>query len=641
MEVEQLQVSEMAQVSPEVYDMIHSTTVSLKELSAITVSLEILWRREITNEHRQTSLLKSFRIGQRDSESVVQIPWKAVLPDLPSAIYDLVNKYVIVLRNSLSHWLTISAQYTSDFECWSEFLGKFADFVCDYDGAVHFRRTAERILRCDRVSDDMKFRIACAYYFEDDIRRLWPFVSKNMDIDSIDFRTHPHTYYWICRLSNKLDKISLTEGNVNIDEEMLNQYWGATEASLEYFWKGVSVENRMQKAVDVHCYDPQCFVRIILPKLDDQQLEEFVNERGHRLMFYLLRTYWNDERLVLKTWLYIRNVMNRSTFTKHVFMQGLLKDHHREVVDESDDGFDGISVVRNSFLYLCSEIWNNTPDNLKQSAIADLLSGSKLLERFQFDMWMPDNYCVTIQLNVELLLIILRCVSFAERNSFWHNCWHLLIAMVPGEDLQRIMNLCFENNERKMAKFKQHTMAISETVRELCVELLRKGKHFNYLIEFVSFMCPEKQTASDYKQLIVESYFLGQCYSGISNRSEKFIEFITDAYTTVDELSVDFKTQPMFSEVWANTLIKFIHEYVSTEEAVVQRKIRIAELVKEYLTINRHLLRSEEPRDKNVMFDFNKILLWCLGSEEEVEKFESMLQKQGLKASKCNLTFSF
>ncbi|XP_065223493.1 uncharacterized protein LOC135847736 isoform X3 [Planococcus citri] len=611
MEVQQHQGLEMAQVTSKLFDIFHPTPVSLKQLSAIAVSLEI-WRRKV-NEYRINGKLEKFSPWSLRKRNT----WiKDMLPDLPSTIYKTIEEVFSRFGQSFGFWQNNHCStkfcYKNSYE--NDVLEYFDDFVCDYDGSIHYARTAERMMHCEGFSSEMKFIVACMYFFEDEIRQIWPSVSANMNLYFFDFDECPQLYYWICRLTNKLDEIP-TQGSETVDERMFAECMPYITPSVEYFWNRVHPEKRMQIAIGY--LDGYDFVRFVLPKLDDEQLDKYINDGyGDDLctMFLNLRC---DEWIVLRTWFHIRNIIKESNFTNFIF----------RMVGNQDDDVDEF-YEQEKWEYLCCQIWNHTPLNLKQSVIRVFSSESRWFESIIIDNC--DDFC---EINVELLLLILQDASSKERSLFWCNNWSYVIVAVRCKNLQRVIELCFED-ANKITEFKQNIMINSRSVLLVCISLLQCAC-FEELNAFVSFVCTELQAARFLKQRILQSTFFDEDYGlegEIIGKIGDLNEFINDAFDNVD-LSTDFKNLLMSSSsvmktlskiiclerVSCETLITFIDTLVATEETVMQVKKSLIDSLKERLTTNAGARCHEHLRSDP---EFNLILSWCLGSSEGVDEFK-------------------
>ncbi|XP_065225103.1 uncharacterized protein LOC135848934 [Planococcus citri] len=599
MEVEQHQELEVAQVTSKVYDIIHPTPVSLKQLSAIAISLEI-WRRKV-NEYRTDGKLKEFDPCILRKETT----WmKTMLPDLPSTIYKTIEQVVSRFGYSLERWRFqhFSKGFFFQYSDENSVLEDFDDFSCDYDGSIHYVRTAEHMMRCERFDSEMKFIVACLYFFEDDIRRIWPSVTDNVNIDFIDFHKCPLLYFWTCRLENELHKIPRWDGRT-VDEIMFMSFMMPhNRPSVEYFWNRMPLENQMQRTVfHLDSYD---FVRFILPKLDDEQLDKYINDGygADRLYTMFLELHF-DEWVVLRTWFHIRNIIKESNFTRLIVRMF-------EINNNNDDEF----YEQEKWEYLCCQIWNHSLPTLKPCLIRVISSDSSWLQVFD-------------QINFELLLTILQDASLEERNLFLRNCWSALSKRVRRKNLQRVIELCFEN-EDEINQFKQNVVINSRDVLQYCAALL-EDSCFEELNAFVSFCCAELQAARNFKQRILQSAYLDQyCILTSDNFSRigDLNEFVNDAFDNVD-VSTEFENMLISSStfmlrLWylmfdrhvsSETIIKFITTLFSTEETVMRVKKSWIDSFKEQLTTKVHLFSDPE---------LYPTLLWCLGSNEAVEEFK-------------------
>ncbi|XP_065223035.1 uncharacterized protein LOC135847439 [Planococcus citri] len=504
----------MTEILPVIYDIAQPTPISLKELSAIAVSLEI-WCNRI-REYRMNGTIEKF-----DPLSWVNIPSKFVLPDLPSSIYDFIDEYLPRFGFSAFTWLTNHNR--SVFQLHrnhkNSILEVFDDFILDYNGTFNFARTAERMMYCDGLSEAEKFAIACTYFFEDDIRRIWPSVCERFDLNSIDFGDCPQLYYWICCLRNETNKIP-NQGNSSVDKVMLDHHMVANRPSLEYFWNRVSEENRMRKAIDTCKRDTKLLVTFVLSKLNSQQLDEFANTNGVLLILELLKKRNRGCWLVLPAWWYIRDRMNESTLEKLVV--NMLK------LEGVEFFYPYATIVPKIWLHHSSEIWNSVPPNLKPTIVKYILSDTTIFEQM---------FGLRSRRFVGFLLTIISCGTFEQRSAFWHNCWVHLIEGTRSQDLSQIMKLCFKNEE-EIAQFKDNILAESENVRLLCSDLLSFGM-LDELNDLVDFCWREVRIAKTFKKQLLRSTLVDKnnriivCL--IANNFEEFRVFIDDVVDNADE----------------------------------------------------------------------------------------------------------
>ncbi|XP_065224893.1 uncharacterized protein LOC135848797 [Planococcus citri] len=597
----------MAEITSDVFDIFHPTPVPLKDLSAIVISLEI-WRCEI-NKYRSSNTLKEFR------PSGELISLKTILiPDLPSAIYSTIEKYFERFRLSLSNWLSTHhlTLFSLRFDNVNCILKNFEDFVCDYDGTIDYEKTAERLMQCDQIEEHQKFMFACMYCFKDDIVRIWPALGlKRTDSTYVNYSIKSHFQYW-CSF---LERVS-TEVDPAIEGVIFRDFMPCCRRSSEYFWNRIPSENRVRETFRLFKDDLQSFVRYILPKLERLQLDEFLNAKAYELMYGLLRSSYCAEEFVLRTWsVYVKNSMSEVAFVD-LFVKILRREAASYCITSGKDCRD-----IDDFLDLCFEVWISAPKNLRRSVAREIASNEQLLK----------DTCVDIQLpppsrELKMLLAILSYATFEERNAFWLNCWPDLINKRRGEDLHKIMKLCFED-EDEIIQFKKNFMADNETVHRFCVSLLCE-LCFDRMNDFVSFIFPELQAARDFKQQLLQEVFFGYRHDirKIISKHEEFNQFISDAFNDID-LSKNFKNElvslPYLQQrlsfdallVPTEQLNGFIDTFVSVEQIRLQIKSGILDLLKERAS---DTVYNSKPY-------FNSVLSWCLGNDdEEVRMFKLM-----------------
>ncbi|XP_065224891.1 uncharacterized protein LOC135848795 isoform X2 [Planococcus citri] len=495
-------------------------------------------------------------------------------------------------------------------------LEYFEDFVCDYDGSIHYERTAERMMHCDRFDTDQKFLIACGYCFKDDIIRIYPFVEKNTFSKYDNFMEYSQLGYWILFAESD---VSLSRPDI---KDVLFDYIFRNRPSMEYFWNLIPLENRLEKAVDIFYRDLPSFVRFVLPKLDDQQLNEFLYDNGCELLYALLKKSCYYEEVILSTWIYVKNAMNEIDFTNLIVniiqceFAGVCVSSELDEDDHVEDDRDLDHVLQ-----LCFEIWNTAKENLIGSAVRRITSDVCLFEDV-FDV----NELPSTSNEFKFLLAVLSHATYEQRNAFWHNCWQYLITKTRVEVLHKIMRLCLRD-EDEIIQFKKNIMANDEEALDSFSTLLTLA-YFEELNQFAKFLLPEMQAARNFKQKILRLAFLndefGDSCIEIVKKPKEFDEFIKDAYDNVDH-STDFKNELMSSpsvqtrlsidalSVPIEQFIEFIDTFVSTERILLEVKTRMINFLKE---------EAADYKSKVPKSSFTSLLSWCLEGNEEVSKFE-------------------
>ncbi|XP_065224197.1 uncharacterized protein LOC135848258 isoform X3 [Planococcus citri] len=593
-------------------DATQPALITLQESSAITIARD-MWRYEM-NYYRTNDELEKF------NPEKLRISLKTTVPDLPTVIQNTIEKYFSIFRHSMENWLKEHYKRVLFFNYGHQnyILEEFDDFVYDYDNCtVDYLKTAERMMRCDRLSDTKKFKVACTYFFEDDIRRIWPSVRKEVGLSNINFHDCPQLYYWICCLRNELNKIP-TSQNETLFDKMLDNCMPRNGPSVEYFWNRIPYQQQVQKARQNFWYDKE-LVRLILPLFDDYQLGEFVNNHGCNLMSNLLLKRPYNETLVLETWMRMRNVMNEVDFFKlilNIFQRGPSTLY--VTIENPDD--------KNSSL-LCDEIWHSAPHDLRRSVIKRISS--------KFDLHSEGISISYRDHSADLLYTILTYATLEERYSFWHNGWRNFLFYTSFSDVQRIMDMCFENNDA-MIQYKQNVMLTSDRLQSHCKQLIH-GLDFKQLHVLVDFCCPSKDTAKLFKQQLLQLSFLGEkpvLSEDHFSEAAEFNEFINEAYDNAD-LATKFKSQLMSLPiiryfkpdcisrpcyVQLNEFREFIKMFVSMEGQLKRIQNRVINRWKKNGIPEPCDYHCGKPREHERSID--EFLLWCLGSNEEVVKFK-------------------
>ncbi|XP_065204486.1 uncharacterized protein LOC135834500 isoform X23 [Planococcus citri] len=527
--------------------------------------------------------------------------------DMPSSIKRMIEVCSERFITSIKEW--------SAYHCKKQIFKRndmtgilldFCDFIIDRDGAIHCIRTARRMMTCDRLSIDEKFKIACMYCFEYDIKRIWPSVSERLDSNEIEFERNPELFYWICMLRNEPDRIPNPD-DVPIDVLMLRAcspfcHW----SSAEYFWNRISPESRLSETIELSYFQPEPFVRFILQKFSDQLLGSFALENGVSLIDELV-TDNNGKFYALPTWMYIRNKMNENEFTRLIvsFIQIETSFH-----------------VTKDTTYLCCEIWRNSPDEWKRSTVRNILT--------QDDLFVRDDSLIIECREIRFLLTLLSDASFEDRNDFWEKNWRNLIVDAREKDLHQIMKLCFKD-ENDIAKFKETNMFGFQSISTCCIRVLGLG-YFERVNDILIFCCPDAEKRMNLKQRLLRSCISDESFVlkiGDFSKLELMNEFINDTFDNA-EVAADFKNRIVsFCEIEnvlyqcvhldydcsSDHLIHFIGTFVSNEQVTDLLKQRTLEHVRIWL-LDRHRIQRISADD------LQKALVWCLGNEEEVTKFK-------------------
>ncbi|XP_065204463.1 uncharacterized protein LOC135834500 isoform X1 [Planococcus citri] len=621
----------MAQTASNVFDLLYPSPASLRQLSATAFGVQLWrWKLQTDGEHVIPPRGVDFNYWRDRS-------FKTVIPNAPSMICQIVEEATKKVGNSCRFWWRDHLNTTYLFRCLlSQHHGRmttFMDCFCGFDEVVDYVQIAKRTIQCDLLSEHEKFEIACMYCLEDDIRRMWPFVSENrhlfIDFNIDWFEAFPNLYYWVYLLDNKLEQIpDLPLDGANIEEEMFDRCKSYNYSALEHFWNRISSDRRSQKALDLYSRDKQLFCRYLLPRLNDSELDRFVSEKGVELLIELLLFTKADKKwhqYVLPTWFYIGSKMKEPNLFRLVLTMLTLdtsshiaEDALRHRLPEIQQRFSTEHMT-----YLFCEIWKSIHHTSKRSLMRELLIMPN-------DMLRKEYIRPSEPREVKLLLTMLLDATAEERNTSWCNNWHYLIVNTRTSDLHRIMLMCFKN-ENEIAQFKDTVMTEYENIRPYCVKLLTDG-FFEELGDFLSFCCSSNQSKQrDLKKRLLQSNFLGE--ESVLNvlhfgRIQSMSEFIRDAFDDDPILGAKFLIQlgslPIVDQClfecirfgYFPSAIQFVKMFIPDD--------RKTQLKQHFVELLRNHLMNGFVSDIRVVY-LQEFLVWCLGNDDAVDAFKSCI----------------
>ncbi|XP_065209589.1 uncharacterized protein LOC135838017 [Planococcus citri] len=597
----------MAKVLNNIYDLLYPSPPALQDLAAIAIAAKMWHKRTI-------EILCDSNASDDDKANCFwsEVSLRSELPELPSTILSIVEGYFDKVRFSYSGYSRENSVET------------FHDIVCNFYGTIDNDKRAKLAMLSEEVSDVEKFKIACRFCLEDDIKRIWPSVSDsedlNLDDDHLQFHRDPLLYYWVYRLRDQLHKIPLSDfGYATIDGKEI-QIFDHNWSAVEYFWNRLKVADRKESAAHLLKHRGQIFCRYIFARLTEDELNTLMTERRDSFLCTILNSDFHalnsDDDIaggcILAVWEYIKHKVSERDFICAV--GEIIKNQAIPMGDIwSDESFS-------------NEFWNCTPDHLKQVAIHDVL-----LDRSLFVKNNPSDHR-----NNWLIWSVLTDALFEARSAFWNANFHVVLPGTKMEDLQQFLTLCCET-ESDIILFKKNHMSKYENVGQVCLEYLKKFS-FDELNQYLNFCCVEKETISALKLELLTDYlnFLHNNYppmrrtgteNNIIGHIHSLCAFIDDVYNDID-LAADFKTQvllaPRTIELLARYVIEnhleevmpFVDSFAVSEEAAINFKhVLVPSLVNLLSTGDLFYFKFDNDCFENFM-------RWCFGSDDEISAFK-------------------
>ncbi|XP_065213599.1 uncharacterized protein LOC135840818 isoform X6 [Planococcus citri] len=608
----------MAEVTTNVYDLLFPSPPDLKEIAAISIAVEI-WRQEI-NTHRIKNTLSELDL-EKDILS------NTSMPRIPSSILSDIEKCVKRFGMSIQAWLEFHGEQFRN-----EIFNDFIDFVGDFDGTIHYVRTAKRMILCDRVDDVLKFNIACRYCFEDDILRIFPLVSDYVKTLSTSQRRYGCQFYWVFQLKNQLYKMPDLGyyGQYNFEEQIVAPSrftihlpcYRLAWSGVEYFWNRLDANSQMRIAMSGNSY-PAHFSRILcrylIQNVDDVLLDRFIKVKACHILTESLHIplFKNDSRrlYIMATWTFLKNKMNTSTFVlvvKNIIEKLCYRSYVTKECDESVYG----------------ELWTTAPDHLKQHAIQTIFRENSLFKKYDGPEFVDDRKKIDAGL-FAFLNFVLSDASAEDRRIFWrtHSC--NLIHLLLLNSLDQLMSLCFDNDENEIVKCKIDSLSKLRNIRKICLGFLSK-RYFEDLNEFLDFCCPNERTRRKLKRDILKHFKFTSEDSKLEY--DHLNDFINDAYDNVNQ-TAEFRTRLLSSQSHSVSQVfgfycitgSFHHAMLfidklalSKQVALDAKRLQVYPLWQQMLRERAALIQFEENQFLNFLRD-------CLGSDAEIARFKQTL----------------
>ncbi|XP_065213594.1 uncharacterized protein LOC135840818 isoform X1 [Planococcus citri] len=626
----------MAEVQSNVYDLVFPSPPTLKEIIPISIAVQ-LWHQEI-NTHRMKNTLNQLDLKQYILSSNSS-------PRIPSSILSQIETAVNQFGLSIQGWLLHHQKLFKN-----EIFNDFIDFVGDFDCSIHYVRTAKRLVLCDQIDQILRFKIACAYCFEDDILRIWPLVSAHLDLRDISFYEYPTLFYWICQLQHQLYKLPRSHANnynQSIEERILLNYSHDSWTCVVYFWNRLDFESRMRIATcHAHILGQnfaKIFSRYLAKTFDEVQLDQIANTSGWQiiatLLHKVLRKKGNESLYALSIWNYLKNKINGDKFI--ILIRKIINDlcavcqshgHYETLGDISSyeelcastpdqlrqQAIQAIDISASAYTELCA----STPDLMKQQAIQAILLDHSLFEIPNYVQY--SGHPASGSVLFKFLFTLLTDAAIEDRSKFWNTFWSRLLPLLGTAQFDQLMTLCFNNDETEIVKFKLNSMSKMQNVRKKCLILL-KNRYFEELNDFLKLCFPDEKRRRKIRFRLLKDFNVGN--EDVTNPFP-LNDFINDACDDVNAAAV-FRTKLLMSSPSTVTALKsacyrtnfyqalrFIDALAPTQQVASDcKRLHVFPIFEQKLRTDYCLLHFEEHQLSN-------FLLECLGNDDEITRFK-------------------
>ncbi|XP_065219516.1 uncharacterized protein LOC135844958 isoform X9 [Planococcus citri] len=333
---------------------------------------------------------------------------------VPPMITDIIDEYIFMLGNEIQIWednLRKAVLQTSEHTVRNKVLVKllakcFECVIFKPNGDICFRSSARKILMLEELDIVRKFRIACQFCLENEIRQMWPSVSEMRNV----FGNYTLIRYWENTLRN-----NLVAREPIVVEQLADSVQQANWAAFEYFWEMLSEERQTLEAITIaetHDFDT---LKRVLMKLNEKQVREVCGQCADRIFIKLIS---NEEfsSYAIPLWTYIKNLIPDPVFER------TLHSLWRKVFNP--EGSELTKLTLNNGLL--RELWSGAPESVKLVFVSELFAN------------LDSNFRNVRNYDLTFMFELLENVDEQSKKKIWSNNWHKLIIRANTADLKKL-----------------------------------------------------------------------------------------------------------------------------------------------------------------------------------------------------------
>ncbi|XP_065219460.1 uncharacterized protein LOC135844958 isoform X3 [Planococcus citri] len=475
----------------------------------------------------------------------------------------------------------------------------FDNIACNPDGSVCFQTSARNLITKEDLDPLIKFRIACTFCLEDEVRDIWPSVNEipDNDIFGWDYDKPSLMMYW----KNILYHFEVEDPF--LPRLLLNVANDRNWAAFEYLLDQVSEDTRITSCLAVVHKDGFYSMKRVLLKLNENQLQNV----GIRIGDEIFCNFVTNEKCyeyAIDAWTCMKNYIPGNMFARIVFRLWRL------VFNPSESEL--TKVKQTSSLLL--ELWSSASESQKRFVQKQGLF--RILDNVVRDVH---------QYDLKFMSELLTDMPLEFRKLIWHENWRKLIIRTIPSELMQMMELFFANSD-EIEHFNDGNVKRFVELTDYFSDFVSKGL-YSELNDCLSFFIKGPRRLEELSEEIIMSNLdhiashdenqLTDCHQFIRNTfrdAEKGDKFIKGMISSPECLGwIYCKLDECCFDKVANLCRKFPCSKVALEE-----------MKQEFLVYcYRNLARGQ-------IFGFNgqtftEFVSWCSPGEDEVSELRDLL----------------
>ncbi|XP_065220711.1 uncharacterized protein LOC135845808 [Planococcus citri] len=541
----------------------------------------------------------------------MQLPGSSVIPNVVR--YQIESRIMSIL-NQVSDW--ICYHHRKNFfhdEPASPLKEYLLKLIWKPDRSIDYEATARNVLAGSNFNAMEKYRFACTYCFPEEVWNLRDTAKVAIDWC---FETEPLLVYWSKYLANQLHTITLPARYASIEEIMfakaLKEYdlW----QPVKYFFEKSNSSARLSQCKKVVSHKYGKYQKKLLALLNECEKSSVYLANLKKIIRNYDENY--DFEGILQVYTELKGKLSFKNFALMISQLAYW------------------SIVDNAVLPLLMEIWNDASDEYKRlvaltgwrSRIATRLWHFIMgegVDRYFNGRGKFRNHFVFIRALAE----VYEPRNFLTENFVW------LAVLQPFASVVELINE-FQANSEDVEELKKDIRQWD--IMKSILTLYLKFGEFDEFSSLVSFCYSDNNAigiAFQRKFLINNLYALNFAferikidwkiiYGFVNNMFRDTVEGLASYYTTklmqyVLEKSMDVVMEMMYRE-GANRTVECIETFVPHHDDLARAKEICIDSLFEYLHNHHRGYFFKEAH-------FEKMLIWCYGSETGVAEFKEKI----------------
>ncbi|XP_065218240.1 uncharacterized protein LOC135844070 [Planococcus citri] len=537
----------------------------------------------------------------------MQLPRSPVMPNL---VRNQIEFYLPSILKKVTKWICyyhdLNFFHDEPASSLKEYLLKL---IWKPDRSIDYVATAKNVLAGSNFNAMEKYRFACTYCFSEEIWNL-----RDMAEVTIDwcFEEEPLLVYWSKCLTGQLHTITLP-ANDSIEEVMFVKAWEKFDLwqPMKYFFGKLDSSARLLQGKNVilhkcekYLHKCEKYQEEVLTLLNECERDTVYRENLEILFsnYFGMRDNFEGVRRLYTT------LKGKLSF----------KDLTYILTEVSSLAVSNFNVMAP----LLMEIWNDASDEYKQQVIS---TGLRSLIAKEFEVVIDDGRYDDLSHRDRLrdplgffraLAEAYEPLDFLKSNFFWLVIWQPVASIVELFDE-------FQFNAEDVEELKRYCRKNPDKMREVCLVFLEYG-HFDEFSSFISF-CYSDDNASRIayqRRLLMDLDRFSHTLMRIDWRI--VYKFVNDVFCDTCDGFASYYTTRMILHVLENSklydltkidnIVECIHTFVPHHTNLSRVKETCIDSLFNY---------RRYPIFKWTQFE--KILIWCYGTETGVAEFKEKI----------------